>query len=144
MSVAAPSIGRRIASVTVAAMAAVAILVISWGLREVIGHGSVVDGRLPGLIQLGLFSIVVGSFVAVPICLMLGLPLWDFAIRSGRQRHGDARRFGLIAGASIGMVMAIIGDPGSRWFDEPLDFVSYSIAGLCAGRIAYRLGYPRR
>lgn len=144
MSVTAPSICRRIASVTVAALAAVAILITAWGLREVIDHGSVVGGRLPGLIWLGLFGIVVGSFITVPICLMLGLPLWDFAIRSGRQRHRDALRFGLIAGALIGAVMAIIGDPGPRWFDEPLDFVGYCVAGLCAGRIAHRLGYPRR
>jgi len=124
-------------------MAAVAIVIAFWGLREVIGHGSAVDGRLLGLMQLGLFSIFLGSFIAVPICLMLGLPLWDFAIRSGRQRQRDALRFGLIAGGVIGTVMAIIGDPGTCWFDEPLDFAGYCVAGLCAGRIAHRLGYPR-
>jgi H+/Cl- antiporter ClcA len=144
VSVAAPSICRRIASVTVAAIAAVAILVTAWGLREVIDHRPVVDGRLPGLIRLGLFGIVFGSFIAVPICLMLGLPLWDFAIRSERQRQRDALRFGLIAGALIGAVMAIVGDPGARWFDEPLDFIGYCVTGPCAGRIAHRLGYPRR
>ncbi|KQN81353.1 hypothetical protein ASE91_11055 [Sphingomonas sp. Leaf62] len=80
----------------------------------------------------------------MPICLMLGLTLWDFAIRSGRQRRGDALRFGLIAGGLIGAVMAIIGDPGTRWFDEPLDVLGYCLAGLCAGGVAYRLGYCRR
>lgn len=143
MSVATPSICRRFASVTVASIAAVAIMVASWGLREVVGHGSVVDGRIVGLIQFGLFGIFVGSFIAVPIGLMLGLPLWDLAIRSGRQRRREAQRFGLIAGGLIGTVMAVIGDPGTCWFDEPLDFVGYCLAGLCAGRIAHRLGYPR-
>lgn len=143
MSVAAPSVCRRIASVTVASMAAVVIMVASWGLREVIARGSVVDDRLLGLIQLGLFSIFVGSLIAVPICLMLGLPLWEFAIRSGRQRRRDALRFGLIAGGFIAVVMAIIGIPGTRWFDEPLDFLGYCLAGLCAGWVVHRLGYPR-
>ncbi|MDJ0278418.1 hypothetical protein QLH51_16595 [Sphingomonas sp. 2R-10] len=143
MNVAAPSVCRRIASVSVAAMAAVTILIASWGLREGIDHGSVVDDRLPGLMQLGLFGIVVGSCIAVPICLMLGLPLWDFAIRSGRQRRSDALRFGLIAGGFIGAAMAIIGIAGTRWFDEPLDFLGYCLAGLCASRVAHRLGYPR-
>jgi hypothetical protein len=142
MSVTTPPVHRRIASVSVAAVAGVAIVVASWTLREAIDHRPVATYRLAGLIQLSLFSILIGSIIAMPVCLMLGLPLWSFAIRSGRQRRRDALRFGLIAGGSIGAVMAIIGDPGTRWFDEPLDFVAYCFAGLCAGSIAHRAAYP--
>ncbi|KQM90232.1 hypothetical protein ASE70_02155 [Sphingomonas sp. Leaf22] len=144
MSVVAPPVCRRIASVTVAAVAGVAVLIASWSLREVIGHEPASAYPLTALVQISLFSIVVGSIIAVPICLLLGLPLWHFAIRSGRQRRGDALRLGLIAGGLIGAVMAIVGDPGTRWFDEPLDVLGYCLAGLCAGGVAYRLGYSRR
>ncbi|KQM96150.1 hypothetical protein ASE73_03495 [Sphingomonas sp. Leaf24] len=110
----------------------------SSALQEAVDHAPVAACPLAGLVQLSLFSII-----AVPICLLLGLPLWHCAMRSGRQRRGDALRFGLIAGGLIGAVMAIIGDPGTRWFDEPLDFLGYCLAGLCAGGVTYRLGYRR-
>ncbi len=139
---AAPSVCLRIRSLIVATVAGVVVVVTLWGLRIILDTGI---QPTPGVwrgIEAVLLVITVGSCIALPLCLTIGLPLWHLAVRSGRQTRRDARRAGLIAGAAIGLVMAGVGiDTGGR-FEALLDFLGYCLAGLCAGSIAHRTAYP--
>ncbi|KQM65351.1 hypothetical protein ASE65_14925 [Sphingomonas sp. Leaf16] len=118
------------------------VVVSLWGLRSALIDGPVQLVPLWLSLQQSLFVIVVGTCIAMPFCLLIGLPLWHFAIVSGQQQRRDALRFGLMTGALIGAVMAVIGDPWVSTPEEAFDFLGYCLAGLCAGSIAHRAAYP--
>lgn len=137
-----PSGCLRVGALIVATIAGVIVVIGLWGVRYTSLSGPVADGSLWRSVELLLLIILVGSCIAIPCCLMIGLPLWHFAILSGRQRRRDARRFGLMTGALIGIGMAVLGEPWISGPDEALDLLGYCLAGLCAGSIAHRVAYP--
>ncbi len=136
-----PSGCLRVASLFVATIAGVVVVVGLWMIRGMVGGGPMPQTDFWPLLNSSFIIVVVGSIVAMPFCMVIGLPLWSFAIRSGRQQHRDAMRFGLMAGALIGAVLAVVGDAWPSWAEEALDFFGYCLAGLCAGSIAYRAAY---
>jgi len=136
-----PSGCLRIASLLVATIAGVVVVVGLWTIRSIVGGGPMQQAELLPLLNSSFVFVVVGSIVAMPFCMLIGLPLWSFAIRSGRQQHRDAMRFGLMAGALIGAVLAVVGDAWPSLLKEALDFLGYCVAGLCAGSVAYRAAY---
>ncbi len=136
-----PSGCLRIAALIVATIAGVVIVLLLWGIRALVSGGPPYDAPLWLSVQQLLFVGIVGWCITLPFALPIGLTLWHFAVRSGQQRRCDARRFGLIAGALIGTVLAIGGE-STGWMGEALDFLGYCLAGLCAGSIAHRAAYP--
>lgn len=147
--------------------------------------GVAVDGCLPQIpwILIGGFDLLpsanvvavymfVGSFIAIPLCLLVGLPLWAWAERNGRRTRRDAIRTGVLAGLAIGLMMTALqvangiqtwlddstsftssvmgivlivdGMPTvAGWLVEVLDIASYCIAGACAGLVARRIAFGR-
>lgn len=137
-----PSGCLRVASLSVATVAGVTVVALLWQVRDLLGGSS---RNIRPTADWFLGYIVIGSCVALPACMMLGLPLWHLAARSGRQQRHDAVRFGLIVGATIGTVMAVFGVVADTWYAELLDFLGYCLAGMCGGSIAHRVAYrPER
>lgn len=143
-----PRLGHQVAILCAAAIVGVTVDVVLWQLRPMVMNLS--DGIPTYRPTLSFFvlCIVVGSFLAIPMCLAIGPPLWRLAQRWQRHRLADALAFGLVAGAIIGIVMAlpdIAGDPPWSAIDrsELFELAEYCIAGMCAGWVAHRLGYPR-
>ncbi|WP_235525251.1 hypothetical protein [Sphingomonas sp. Leaf42] len=141
-SVAVPSVCLRIGSLIVATVAGVVIVIALWLVRGILATGGRLAFSWWRMFDFLPLTIVVGSLIAIPFCLMIGLPLWHLAVGSGRQSRRDALRLGLIVGAIIGLAMAVFGVNDGAWYDEPLDFLGYCLAGRCAGFIAHRAAYP--
>jgi uncharacterized membrane protein len=142
-----PTLGQRTAILCLAAVVGVIVDVLLWQLRPTLTnlHHGLFFSWPP--LSFFVLCIVVGSFIAIPLCLAVGLPLWHLAQRWRRHRLHDALWAGLLAGAIIGTLMAlpkIAGDSSWYAFDrnDLFEFAEYGIAGLCAGWVAHRLGYP--
>ncbi|MFD1033353.1 hypothetical protein ACFQ15_01635 [Sphingomonas hankookensis] len=131
-----PSGCLRIVALIVATMAGVVIVVLLWGVRGMVLASPIHVPALWFAVQQLWFVISVGWCVTLPFSLMIGLPLWHFAVRSGQQQRRDAVRFGLM----IGTVMAVGGE-WTGWIGEVLDFLGYCLADLRAGSIAHRADY---
>jgi hypothetical protein len=81
--------------------------------------------------------VLFGSFVAVPLCLLVGLPLWSRFERAGRRARSDAIRAGSIAGGVIGLAMTAFSlADGASWSTELLDLAGYCLAGALAALVA--------
>lgn len=143
-----PTLGHQVAILCFVAVVSVIVVVVLWQLLPTLMN---IHGGLPAYwpsLPFFVFCVAVGSLLAIPMCLAVGLPLWRLAQRWQRHRLRDALAFGLFAGAIIGIVMALpelIGD--SPWSgidrDDLFEFAGYCIAGMCAGGLAHRLGYQR-
>lgn len=136
-----PSGCLRITAPIVATMAGVVVILLLWGVRGWVSGSPPYDMPLWLSVQQLLFVSIVGWCITLPFALLIGLPLWHFAVRSGQQQRRDVVRFGLMTGALIGTAMAVIGE-GSGWTGEVFDFLGCCLAGLCAGSIAHRAAYP--
>lgn len=141
-----PSFERRATALTVAAFPAVIVMTL-WLLAQDILPYLTADqfphvGTLLWFAPLYLF---LGSIIAIPLCLVIGLPLWHVAIHAGRHDQRDAYRCGLIASGIIAvLVIAVMGRDLSyrNWYDVLPLFGGICLAGLVAARVAHRLGYP--
>lgn len=143
-----PSPGHRAAILCFVAVVGVTVNVVLWQLEPMLANLRLgLPAQWPPFSFL-ILCIVVGSLVAIPMCLAVGLPLWRLAQRWRRHSVTDAMVFGLIGGAIIGIVMALREFAGnSPWSgidrDDLCEFAGCCIAGLCAGWFARRLSYPR-
>ncbi len=136
----APSFERRAAALTAAAISGVVIDGVLSVIRAAMGRtpGDRLDLHLP--VEFILLYLIIGSMVAVPLCLMIGLPLWRWFERHGRTTRGDAVRAGGIAGLGIGVVMtglSLLFGEFSVWRTELLDMAIYIVAGSGAGIVAW-------
>ncbi len=139
--------GRRAVALSLAAVVGVAVDVLLWQLRPALANLSL-DGAfaLPS-VGFVLLCIVVGSFVAVPLCLIVGLPLWAVAERHGRRSRTDTLWFGLTAGAIVGAIMVLPDvfrdGPWRGGWDALIEFTEYCVSGGCAGLVARRAAFGR-
>ncbi len=143
-----PSLGHRVAILSLAAVVGVVVDVMLWQLRPALTN--MLNGLPAGWPPFSFFvlCIVVGSFLAIPLCIAIGIPLWHLAQRWNRHSRRDALYFGLLAGAIIGAMMAVPDFANDRpWSsidrNDVFEFVEYCIAGLSAGWVTHRLGYPQ-
>ena len=142
------SLRHQVAILYAAAIVGVTVDVVLWQLRPTLMNLSDGIPTYRPTLSFFILCIVVGSLFAIPMCLAIGLPLWRLAQRWPRHRLADALAFGLVAGAIIGIVMAlpeIAGEAPWSAIDRSdlFEFAEYCIAGMCAGWVAHRLSYPR-
>ena len=143
-----PSLGHRAAILCLVAVVGVTVTVVLWQLGPILANLHLGLPTYWPPLSFFILCIAVGSLLAIPMCLAVGLPLWRLAQRWRRHSVTDALAFGLIGGAIIGIVMALPEIAGKApWSamdrDDLFEFAAYCIAGLCAGWLAHRLGYPR-
>ncbi|WP_294318708.1 hypothetical protein [uncultured Sphingomonas sp.] len=143
-----PSLGHRVAILCLVAVVGVTVNVVLWQLGPILANPHIgLPAHWPPL-SFFVLCIVVGSFLAIPMCLAVGLPLWRLAQRWQRHSLADALAFGLVAGAIIGIVMALpelAGEAPWSAIDRSDLFMlaGYCVAGMCGGGLAHRLGYPQ-
>lgn len=165
------SLKRRLTALSIAAVAGV---IIEGALMQAVEAllGLIATGRIGSMPPADVVPIylMVGSIIAVPLCLLVGLPLLARAERTGRRTCADAIRVGASAGLVIGLVLTTVqvavgvetwlddsssfssasygvllvsdGMPtATGWLMEALDVAGYCLAGGCAGIVAYAIAF---
>lgn len=144
-----PSLARRAIAVVIATIAGVAVvLLLLWATDSLTGP-SPLDGsssRLP-LPFFFPFGLVVGTFIGIPLCLLIGMPLWQVALLLGWHRRHEAASCGAASGLAIAVLLPLwlgMPSPAARWDYAVLFIGSFVIAGVCAGLVAHHIAYPDR
>ncbi len=138
--------GHRAWALSLAAVVGVVVDVFLWKLRPALANWQGGLGFTLPSSSFFVLCIVVGSFVAIPLGLAVGMPLWHLAERAGRRRRRDALGFGVLTGAIVGALMIaddVTGGPvpSGILHDALLDFLDYCAAGACAGLVAHRAAF---
>lgn len=141
-----PSVVRRQASIMMATITGVTVvLLLLWVSDSVTAPPA--DGST-GYLPFTFFfpiGLMFGTIVGLPLCFVIGMPLWHVALRFGWQRRRQAAGCGGAAGALIAVLLPLWfggSSTAARW-DEALLFIgSFVIAGMCAGLVARHVAFP--
>lgn len=129
---------RRFTALTIAAIAGtIAYLAIDGA-----GRNTILD---PMSVGLWAMLVLFGSFIAVPVCLVIGMPLWYLAERAGWRSRSKAMQLGMVAGVIVGFGFLIldVADIGYATFAEVAAFLfAGAVGGLVAHGVAF--GFDRR
>ncbi len=134
---------RRLTALTLAAVAGVIAYLVVERAAFAFAHREP-GGSFAALpVMLWAIAIVAGSFIAVPLCLAIGMPLWHVAERLGWRSRGKAVQLGMGVGTFLGLVFWSLS--GSRITNigvtDLLQIAEFSIAGVVGGLVAHVVAF---
>ncbi|KQN35497.1 hypothetical protein ASG37_14175 [Sphingomonas sp. Leaf407] len=131
---------RRLTALSLAAMVGVIVNLAFDYARAVIvstGQNGIADALPPAFWA---FYIAFGSLIAVPVCLVIGMPLWYFAERAGWRSRHKAIQLGTLAGAIISFGFVLLAGPQQlvrAGYAGLWEVAGFCIAGAAGGLVAH-------